>query len=102
MVEVVGEPYRHAPVDRGRQRPHHGLRERVGKAQVVDRDVERALRGSDPIGERTRRLLRRLPAVGERADLYVAAFVRCAALYARFAAWYSARSSGEVTSPSVG
>ena len=85
MVEVV----RQADVDpasgRACERPDDGLRECVGKAQVVDRDVERPLCGSDPVGERARCLLRRLPAVGERPDFYVAAFARCAALCARFA-----------------
>jgi hypothetical protein len=67
----------------------------VGEAEVVDRDVERALRGRDEAGERLRDLDRRLAAVGERPELdqpaseldqpACCAFMR--ALYARFASW---------------
>ena len=87
MVEVVREPHRDTAVGGAGERSDHRLRKRIGQPEVVDRDLERALRCPDPIGEGARCLLRRLPAVGERPDLYVAAFARCAALCARFAAW---------------
>jgi hypothetical protein len=44
------------------------------------------LRRREEVCERVCDLLRRLAAVGERPDLYLAAFARCSALYARFAA----------------
>jgi hypothetical protein len=87
MVEVVREAHRDAAAGGAGERLDHRLRERVGQPQVVDRDLEGSLRRSDPIGERVRCLRRRLPAVGERPDVYLAAFARCSALYARFAAW---------------
>jgi hypothetical protein len=60
----------------------------VGEAEVVDRDVEAALRGRDEAGECLRDLDRRLAAVGERPELDqpdCCAFMR--ALYARLASW---------------
>jgi hypothetical protein len=87
VVAVVREPHADAAVRRIGERAHDRRHERLGEPQVVDRDLERALRGPDPVGERLRRLLRRLSAVGERADVYLAAFARSSALCARFAAW---------------
>jgi hypothetical protein len=46
------------------------------------------LGGRDEFGERVGGVLRRLPAVGECADLYALTFAaRSSALCARFAAW---------------
>jgi hypothetical protein len=59
----------------------------VGEAEVVDRDLERPLRGGDEVGERVRDLDRRLTAVGERAELDQPACDFMRALYARFASW---------------
>ena len=87
MVDVVGEP----DLDPARGGVDEGALddrcERVRQPEVVDRDLERLLGGRDEAGERVGDVLRRLAAVGERPDLYLAAFARCSALYARFAAW---------------
>ena len=80
MVEVVGEPDVDAPCGGGRQRTADDRRERVRQPDVVDRDLERALRGGDEVGECVRGLFRGLAAVGESPDLYRAAFARCSAL----------------------
>ena len=79
MVDVVREPHGDAAFVRGSQRAADRRREVVGQVEVVDRDVERVLRGADEVGERLRSLGGRLAAVGQRAD-----FDR---LYSRFAAW---------------
>lgn len=79
MVDVVREPDGDAAFVRGAQRAADRRLEIVGQVQVVDRDVERVLRGADEVGERLRGLGGRLAAVGQRAD-----FDR---LYSRFAAW---------------
>ena len=62
-----------------RSAPPTDRREVVGQMEVVDRDVERVLRGADEVSERLRGVGGRLAAVGQRAD-----FDR---LYSRFAAW---------------
>jgi hypothetical protein len=87
VVDVVGEPHRDAALGRGGEGALDDLREVVGKVEVVDRDLERVLRGCDEVGERLGRLLGRLAAVGEGAELDQEAFARSVALYARFAAW---------------
>jgi hypothetical protein len=86
LVDVVREADRDAAGRSGGQRALDDRRERVRQPKVVDRDVERVLRGAEPVGERVGRLLRRLAAVGEGAKLYAFAFARIAALCARFAA----------------
>jgi hypothetical protein len=68
MVDVVREADRDSALGGRRQRAVHDRLERLGKADVVDRDLERALRRREELGERVRGPLRRLPAVGECAD----------------------------------
>ena len=80
MVEVVGEPDVDAARGGAFQRIADDRRERIGQPDVVDRDLERVLRGRDEVGERVCGLFRRLAAVGERPELYRAAFARCSAL----------------------
>jgi hypothetical protein len=80
MVEVVGEADVDAPRGGGGERINDDRRERVRQPDVVDRDLERALRRRDEVGERVRGLFRRLAAIGERPELYRAAFARCSAL----------------------
>ena len=82
MVDVVGEPHGDAARVRVAQGAADDGDEVVGKMQVVDRDVERVLRGSDEAGERVRGVDGRLAAVGQRPD-----FDLSLALYSRFAAW---------------
>jgi hypothetical protein len=80
MVEVVGEPDVDAPCGCAGQGIADDRRQRIGQPDVVDRDLERVLRGRDEVGECVCGLFRRLTAVGERPDLYRAAFARCSAL----------------------
>ena len=79
MVDVVREPQCDAARLRGPQRAADDRGEVVRKIEVVDRDVERALRGGEEGCERVRGFDGRLAAVGQRAD-----FDR---LYSRLAAW---------------
>ena len=79
MVDVVREPQGNAARVCTPQCSSDDGDEVVGQVQVVDRDVERALRRSEEGGERVRSVGGRLAAVGQRAD-----FDR---LYSRFAAW---------------
>jgi hypothetical protein len=79
MVDVVRKPDRDAARVRTAQRAADDRNEVVGEVEVVDRDVEGALRGADESGERLRGVGGRLAAVDQRAD-----FDR---LYSRFAAW---------------
>jgi hypothetical protein len=65
---------------RAGERILHDRGERVRQAEVVDGDLERPLGCTDEFGERVRGVFRGLPAVGERAQLYRAAFCFCAAL----------------------
>jgi hypothetical protein len=88
VVLVEGEPDGHASPGRVLDRSRDEALGLVGEAEVVDRDVEAALRGRDEAGERLRDLDRRLAAVGERPELDqpdCCAFMR--ALYARLASW---------------
>jgi hypothetical protein len=78
VVEVVGEPYGDAALRGSGEGVLDDGRELIGEPDVVDGDLEGALRGADPVGERVRCLLCALAAVGERAKLYRAAL--CAAL----------------------
>jgi hypothetical protein len=87
VVDVVREADGDAALGRAGERSLDDLREVVGEVEVVDRDLERVLRGRDEVGEGVGRLLGRLGAVGERPDVDQNAFARCAALCARFAAW---------------
>jgi hypothetical protein len=80
MVEVVGEPDVDAACGRRGQRIDDDRRQRIRQPNVVDRDLERALRRRDEVGECVRGLFRRLTAVGESPDLYRTAFARCSAL----------------------
>jgi hypothetical protein len=80
VIEVVGEPDLDAAGRGTGERVADGRRQRVGEPQVVDRDIERVLRRGDESRELSGDVLRRLAAVGERRDLYRAAFVRCSAL----------------------
>jgi hypothetical protein len=88
VVLVEGEPDGYAPPGRVFDRPRDQPLGLVGEAEVVDSDVESALRAGDEASERLRDLDRGLAAVGERPDLDqpdCCAFMR--ALYARFASW---------------
>jgi hypothetical protein len=80
MVEVVGEPNFDAACGSACQGTADDRRQRIGKPDVIDRDLERVLRCRDEVGERVCGLFRRLPAVGESPDLYRTAFARCSAL----------------------
>ena len=53
------------------------------EVDVVDRDLERLLRGGEELGERVGGLLGRLAAVGQRADFDASHSALCAL----FAAW---------------
>jgi hypothetical protein len=79
MVDVVREPHGDPAVVRRSERAADDGDEVVRELQVVDGDVEGALRGAEELGERVRGIGGRLAAVGQRAD-----FDR---LYSRFAAW---------------
>ena len=88
VVDVVDETHRDATLRRADERVADDRGERVAEPYVVDRDVERVLRRGEEGSERVRGVLRRLPAVRERAELYTCALAaRSSALCARFAAW---------------
>jgi hypothetical protein len=80
VVDVVGEPDVDAAGCGARERIANNRGQRIGEPDVVDRDVERALRAGDESRELSGDVLRRLAAVGKRRDLYRAAFMRCSAL----------------------
>jgi hypothetical protein len=86
VVEVVCEADCDTAVDCAEDRGLERAGERLGEPEVVDRDVECLLCLREPVGEQSRNVLRRLAAVGERVDVYRAAFARSSALCARFAA----------------
>jgi hypothetical protein len=87
LVEVVGKPYRDAAVDRTEDRAFDRVGERFGEPKVIDCDVEALLCLREPVREQASDVLSLLAAVGERVDVYRAAFARSSALCARFAAW---------------
>jgi hypothetical protein len=68
MVDVVGQPDRNAALGRTREGAADDLLQVVRQPDVVDRDLERAARRGDPVGELASDLLRRLAAVGERPE----------------------------------
>jgi hypothetical protein len=89
LVEVVREANVHAARGRAGQCIDEDRADRIGQADVVDRDLERVLRLRDPIGEGVRDLVGGLPTVDERAELDQGAdalAARIAALCARLAA----------------
>jgi hypothetical protein len=86
LVDVVGEADGDAAVGGADECALERLGERIREPQVVDRDVECRLSLVEPVGKKARDLFRRLAAVGERMDVYRAAFARSSALCARFAA----------------
>jgi hypothetical protein len=88
VVLVEGEPDGDTAAGRVLQRACDQPLGLVREPEVVDRDVEAALRRRDEAGQRPRDLDRRLAAVGERPELDqldCCAFMR--ALYARLATW---------------
>ena len=86
-VEVVGEPYADATPGCADQCVVQDRPDRIRQPDVVDRDLERVLRGGEPVGERVHDLLGGLAPVGERANLDQEALAeRIAALCARLAA----------------
>jgi hypothetical protein len=74
MVDVVDEPDGDAALRRARERVVDDLLEAVRQAEVVDRDLEGLAGRRDELGEGVRGVLRGLAAVGQRAELYRAAF----------------------------
>jgi hypothetical protein len=87
VVDVVGEPHGDAALRRGDERVLDDLRGRRWETQVVERDVEAAVRAVEDVRDRVGDLVGGLTAVGERADLDQVFAARSAALCARFAAW---------------
>ena len=88
MVLVEGEADRDSAAGRVLDRAGDEALGLVGEPEVVDRDLEGALRGRDEAGEGLGDLERGLAPVGECPDLDqpdCCAFIR--ALYARFASW---------------
>jgi hypothetical protein len=88
MVQVEGEADGDSPAGGVLERAGDEALGLVSEPEVVDRDVERALRGRDEVGKGLGDLERRLAAVGECPDLDqldCCAFMR--ALYARLASW---------------
>ena len=69
MVDVVGEADGDAARGCRGERTVDDRVERRRQAEVVDRDLERVLRLRDEVGERVRRPLGGLAAVGERLQL---------------------------------
>ena len=83
MVEVVRESHGDAALLGVHERTADDVVELLRQAVVVDRDLERLLRGAEEVGEGVRRLLGRLAAVGQRADFDASHSALCAL----FAAW---------------
>ena len=102
MVDVVDEPDGDASILGAEQRSLDDLRRVVVQPDVVERQLEALLRGSEELGYLVRDVHGGLAAVAVEAKLDHPAAARSAALWARFAAWYSASASGESTSPSIG
>ena len=83
MVDVVREPHCDAALLGSLELAGDDRLEIGRKVEVVDRDLERVLRGRDEGGERVGCLLGGLPAVGQRADFDASHSALCAF----FAAW---------------
>ena len=83
VVEVVGEADGDATLLCGDELAADDRVELRRQVEVVDRDLERLLRGGDELGERVSGLLGRLAAVGQRADFDASHSALCAF----FAAW---------------
>ena len=102
MVDVVDEP----DDDAALLRLDQGLGDERGclvvEADVVERELECPLGGAQELGDLACDVGGGLAAVAVRPELDHALAARNEALNARFAAWYSARASGESTSPSIG
>ena len=73
----------------------------VVQADVVERELEAPFRAAEELGDLVRDVDGGLAAVAVEPELDQPAAARSEALYARFAAWYSASASGESTSPSI-
>jgi hypothetical protein len=82
VVDVVDEPDRDAALVGVGERTRDDRREIGRQVDVVDRDLERLLRGADEVGECVCDVVGLLAAVRQRAD-----FDRSSALCARLAAW---------------
>ncbi len=102
MVDVVDEPHGDAARLRIDQRPLEDLGRVVVQPDVVERELEARPGGAEELRDLVCDLDRGLPAVAVEPELDQPAAARSCALYARFAAWYSASASGESTSPSIG
>jgi predicted RNA-binding protein associated with RNAse of E/G family len=87
VVDVVREPDGDAALRRGDERALDDRLQVVREVEVVDRDLERALRAGEVVGERVRGALGRLRAVRERLELDQDASARIRALWTRFASW---------------
>jgi hypothetical protein len=87
VIDVVREADRDPAPGRRRERTLDDPREVVGEVEVVDRDLERPLRGCEEVRQRRRRPLGRLRAVGQRVELDQEALALQAALWIRFASW---------------
>jgi hypothetical protein len=79
MVDVVREPHGDAARGGVADGAADDGRQVVGQVEVVDRDVEAALRRADEVGERVCDVGGLLAAVDQRADFDL--------LYSRLAAW---------------
>jgi hypothetical protein len=101
MVDVVCEPDGDTALRGAGERVLDDLRDRRVETEVVEGEVERALRRAEERGDLACDVRGGLAAVGQRADVDQDA-ARCFALYARFQPWYSTSFSGESTTPSVG
>jgi hypothetical protein len=83
VVEVVREADRDAALVCGRELAADDGVQLRRQVEVVDRDLERLLRGGHELGEGVGGLLGRLAAVGQRADFDASHSALCAF----FAAW---------------
>ncbi len=87
MIDVVREADGDAALLGVLDRADDDGLERGREVEVVDRDLERALRRAEELGERVRGHVGGLTAVGQRADVDQALRACHSALCARFAAW---------------
>ena len=101
VVDVVDEPHRDAALLRADERLRDDLRRVVVQPDVVERQLEARAGGAEELGDLVRDVDGALPAVAVEPEVDQPAAARSCALYARFAAWYSASASGESTSPSI-